>query len=67
MDGQLTDGIRYASEEDRRKAEVLVASLDAAMEELEREGPASAETVGRMMQELEQEWALCDAAKRSAR
>ena len=33
MDGQHTDSIRYASEEDRRKAEALAASLDAAMED----------------------------------
>lgn len=67
MDGHGNSTIRYASDEDRRKAEALAASLDAAMEELERVGPASSAMVQQMLEELEQEWAVRDAAKRSTR
>lgn len=57
MDGHGNSTIRYASDEDRRKAEVLAASLDAAMEEFRRNGPATAADIERLLKDLDAEWA----------
>lgn len=66
MDGHhsaSSDTIRYASDEDRRKAELLAASIDAAIEDFEQHGPATAADVALILKELEAEWMAAGSMK----